>query len=91
MPSPRSMAVIPRCMPSVGSIATARTRFSPRCCWTSRMTSIGVDPSPPVRRHAHRVVDRRQFPVLELDVDDGADDRNHLAGVLRSCLVHSVI
>ena len=89
--SPRSMAVIPRCMPSVGSIATARTRFSPRCCSTSTMTSIGVEPSPPVGRHADRVVDRRQVAVLELDVDDGADDRDDLAGVLRRCLFHSVI
>jgi len=47
IPSPRSIAAIPRCIPSVGSIATARTRFSPRCCSTSRMTSIGVDPAPP--------------------------------------------
>ena len=44
IPSPRSMAVIPRCMPSVGSIATVRTRFSPRCCSTSRMTSIASRP-----------------------------------------------
>ena len=32
----------PRCMPSVGFIATARTRFSPRCCSTSAMTSIAL-------------------------------------------------
>ena len=35
-----SMARIPRCMPSVGFMATARTRPSPRCCCTSTTTSI---------------------------------------------------
>jgi hypothetical protein len=30
--SPVSSARIPRTMPSVGSMATVRTRFSPRCC-----------------------------------------------------------
>ena len=37
---PVSIAFMPRCMPSVGFIATVRTRFSPRCCSTSTMTSI---------------------------------------------------
>ena len=35
-----SRAFMPRCMPSVGFIATARTRFSPRCCCTSTTTSM---------------------------------------------------
>ena len=39
--TPRSMARMPRCMPSVGFIAIVRTRFSPRCCSTSATTSIG--------------------------------------------------
>ena len=39
---PRSMAFMPRTMPSVASMATVRTRPSPRCCCTSRMTLMGV-------------------------------------------------
>ncbi len=42
MGPPRSMAFMPRTMPSVGSMATQRTRPSPRCCCTSRMTLMGV-------------------------------------------------
>jgi hypothetical protein len=38
--APVSITCIPRVMPSVGFIATARTRFSPRCCSTSATTSI---------------------------------------------------
>ena len=38
--APVSTAFMPRCMPSVGFIATVLTRFSPRCCSTSTMTSI---------------------------------------------------
>ena len=70
--APVSMACMPRCMPSVGFIATVRTRFSPRCCSTSQMTSIA---SPRVGRprsdDPHGVVDRRQVAARELDVDDG--------------------
>jgi hypothetical protein len=33
---------MPRCMPSVGFIATARTRLSPRCCSTSQITSMSM-------------------------------------------------
>src|SRR5215207_5824267 len=36
---PVSTTSIPRARPSVASIATARTRSSPRCCWTSQ-TSV---------------------------------------------------
>jgi hypothetical protein len=42
MGAPRSMAFIPRTMPSVASMATVRTRPSPRCCSTSRITLMGV-------------------------------------------------
>jgi F-type H+-transporting ATPase subunit beta len=45
---PVSIAVMPRVMPSVGFIATARTRFSPRCCSTSHTTSIVSPPGPVV-------------------------------------------
>ena len=44
--APVSIAFMPRRMPSVGFIATVRTRFSPRCCSTSAMTSIVSPPSP---------------------------------------------
>ncbi len=44
---PRSRTFIPRTMPSVGNIETARTRPSPRCCWTSATTSTGVSTSKP--------------------------------------------
>ncbi len=37
---PRSIAFMPRTMPSVGFIETQRTTFSPSCCATSAMTSI---------------------------------------------------
>src|SRR6476659_2826310 len=39
---PVSTACIPRTMPSVGFIEMQRTRFSPRCCATSAITSIGM-------------------------------------------------
>ena len=36
---PVSITSVPRARPSVLSIATARTRSSPRCCWTSQTRS----------------------------------------------------
>ena len=42
MGPPWSTAFMPRTMPSVASMLTQRTRFSPRCCSTSTMTSIGA-------------------------------------------------
>ena len=50
--APVSIAFMPRCMPSVGFIATVRTRFSPRCCSTSTMTSIVCAEPPPTTRTA---------------------------------------
>jgi hypothetical protein len=44
---PVSIAFMPRTMPSVGFIETQRTRFSPRCCATSAITSIGTPVSFP--------------------------------------------
>jgi len=41
MVPPWSMAFIRAHMPSVASMATQRTRPSPRCCCTSRMTLTG--------------------------------------------------
>ena len=37
---PVSNTSVPRAMPSVASIATARTRSSPRCCCTSAIRSV---------------------------------------------------
>jgi hypothetical protein len=39
---PVSMTSMPRARPSVVSMATARTRSSPRCCWTSQTRSVPV-------------------------------------------------
>ena len=47
MGAPVSMAFMPRTMPSVGCIETARTRLSPRCCCTSAITSMGSGTSNP--------------------------------------------
>ena len=44
--APVSTTFMPRRMPSVAFIATVRTRFSPRCCSTSAMTSIASPASP---------------------------------------------
>ena len=41
MGPPRSITFIPRTMPSVDSMATQRTRPSPMCCCTSRITLMG--------------------------------------------------
>jgi len=40
--STRAMAFMPRTIPSVASIAMQRTRPSPKCCWTSRITLTGL-------------------------------------------------
>ena len=77
---------MPRCMPSVGFIATARTRFSPRCCSTSAMTSIASLPALPAP-DAQRVVDLRQVSGLELDVDDRSDDLDDPADLLLAMLL----
>src|ERR671932_548645 len=42
MGPPVSMTSVPRESPSVVSIATARTRSSPRCCWTSSTRCVPV-------------------------------------------------
>ena len=68
---------MPRCRPSVGFIATVRTRFSPRCCSTSTMRSTLSVAG--LAGDANGVVDRRQMPARELDVDDRSDDLDDLA------------
>ena len=59
---PWSMAFMPRTMPSVASMATQRTRPSPRCCCTSRMTLIGIGHVEAVADDLQRLVNRRQCP-----------------------------
>ena len=44
---PVSVICAPRARPSVESIATARTRLSPRCCWTSQTSSSSALPAMP--------------------------------------------
>ncbi len=44
MGAPVSITFMPRTMPSVGSMLTQRTRFSPRCCCTSATTSTAAPP-----------------------------------------------
>src|SRR4051812_46481079 len=39
---PVSITSVPRLRPSVVSMATARTRSSPRCCWTSQTRTVPV-------------------------------------------------
>src|SRR6266540_3849004 len=40
--APISIAFMPRTMPSVGFMEMHRTRFSPRCCATSAITSMAT-------------------------------------------------
>jgi hypothetical protein len=44
---PVSIAFMPRTIPSVGNMLTQRTRFSPRCCSISAITSILSPPPEP--------------------------------------------
>ena len=74
--APVSITSVPRAMPSVASIATARTRSSPRCCCTSAIRKLAVR-----ARDAHRRVDLGK-PVREDGVDDDALDLEQLAGLL---------
>ena len=41
---PVSTTSMPRARPSVVSMATARTRSSPRCCWTSQISRVAMPP-----------------------------------------------
>ena len=86
--APVSTAFMPRCMPSVGFIATVRTRFSPRCCSTSHddvdLSALALADDP------DGVVDRGQLPAREFDVDDGPDDLDDLADLLRQLLLPCV-
>ena len=77
--SPRSSAFMPRTSPSVGFIATQRTRPSPRCCSTSAMISSGSGMSNPSLDDAHRVVNQRQVALFKLHVHHRANDFCHVA------------
>ena len=81
--APVSITAMPRCRPSVGFIATVRTRFSPRCCsLRRRCLSLLTGRGASSRHDPERVVERSGGSArLELDVDDGADDLNDLADV----------
>jgi hypothetical protein len=81
---------MPRRMPSVGFIATVRTRFSPRCCSdladdvddVARVARVGHDPD--------GVVNLRQVTARELHVDHGADDLDDLADFrFNRCCCHN--
>ena len=69
---------MPRTMPSVGSMATQRTRFSPRCCCDLDDDVDGHRRLRALVDDADRVVDRREMVLLELDVDHGTDDLDTL-------------
>ena len=56
--APVSITRIPRRRPSVGFIATVRTRFSPRCCSTSEMTSTASSPASETMRTALKISGR---------------------------------
>ena len=86
---PVSTTSVPRARPSVVSIATARTRSSPRCCCTSQTRSprrtdalllLGIAS----RSTMMRVVDLGQL-VGEDGLDDDALDLLDPADVAGSC------
>ena len=74
--APVSTTAVPRAMPSVASMATARTRSSPRCCCTSANQTAAVGP-----RDSQGGVDLGQ-PVRKDSIDDNALDLDQLADVL---------
>ena len=88
MGPPRSIAFMPRTMPSVGSMATQRTRPSPRCCSTSRMTLSGVGNVEAFAGDAQRRVNRRQRRFGELHVHRGTRDLNDVSDIF--CHMNSV-
>ena len=88
---PWSMAFMPRTMPSVAAIAMQRTRPSPRCCCTSRMTLIGCGYVEAVAHDFDSFIDRRQLALSELHVYRGACDLDYMSYILshRSALVET--
>ena len=81
MGPPRSRAFMPRTIPSVGSMATQRTRPSPSCCSTSRMTLMGCGTLKPVTGDAQRRINGRQRLFGELHVHRGTRDLNNVSDI----------
>ena len=86
---PWSMAFMPRTIPSVGCIATQRTRPSPKCCCTSRMTSIGLGTLKPSLTTLHGLIDRRKLPFGKLHVDRRPRNLNYVSYVFSHKLASS--
>ena len=79
MDAPVPTAVMPRCRPSVVSIATQRTQLLPRCFSTSRISRFLA-----LARQFDGVVDFGQFAIAEFAVHDAALDLHNFA----VCLSH---
>ena len=75
--APVSRTSAPRCMPSVGFSAIARTRLSPMCSATSMVIVPGLTVDGGVDQQ--RVVDVGHLVDGELDVDHRADHPGHPA------------
>ena len=75
------MAFMPRTMPSVASMATQRTRPSPRCCCTSRMTLIGLGTVKPSLTTLQRLVNRRHGALDKLHVHGGTGNLNYVSDI----------
>ena len=75
--APVSRTSAPRCMPSVGFSAMARTMLSPMCSATSMVIGPGLPADGGVDQQG--VVDVGHLVDRELDVDDRADHPGHAA------------
>ena len=75
---PVSVTSAPRTRPSVGCIEMARTRLSPRCWATSRVSVLSSPPR--VDLDLEGVVDLGHGVDAELDVDDRPDDAGDPTG-----------
>ena len=73
------MAFMPRTMPSVASIAMQRTRPSPKCCCTSRITLMGLGTVKPSLTTRTASIDWRQLAFVKLHVHGRAGDLNYVS------------
>ncbi len=85
---PRSVTSWPRTRPSVGCIEMVRTRLSPRCWATSRVSVFASVAEGHLE--GERVVELRHLVARELDVDDRAGDPDDPAGRRSGCRVSAV-